>query len=77
MLIITGVDSKPTTRRTARKGTAMVHRLLARMRTTPARRSTFQPVSDRSAVPLMPTVVIAAAITVSVGATGAVLPLVL
>ncbi|MFM2721223.1 hypothetical protein [Microbacterium mcarthurae (nom. nud.)] len=55
----------------------MVHRLLARMRITPARRSTFQPVSDRSAVPLMPTVVVAAAITVSVGTTGAVLPLVL
>ena len=55
----------------------MVHRLLARMRTTPAGRPTSRPLPDRSAVPLIPTVVIAAAITVSVGATGAVLPLVL
>lgn len=55
----------------------MVTTLFAWGRTAPARRSTFIPVTDRASVPPLPTLAVAAAITVSVSATGAILPLVL
>lgn len=54
----------------------MVTTLFTRVRTAPVRRSTFIPVTDRPSAAVLPTLVTAAAITVSIGATGAVLPLV-
>ncbi|MCC4248420.1 hypothetical protein [Microbacterium testaceum] len=55
----------------------MVRSLLSRMHAAPARRSTFVPLAGRTALPALPSLVVAAAITVSLGAAGVVVPLVL
>lgn len=55
----------------------MVTNLFTGGRTAPTRRATFVPVADRASAPDVAAFVIAAAITVSVGAAGAILPLIL